>query len=309
MLDPRPDLTPDLLRQARRQDGMITTAQAQAFGLTRRQIAHLVQIGQWRQPRRGAYLVPGAHPLRSRVRAALLRRSDAVAGEITAARLLGFGGLPTAAPSEPVHLLLPRRAARAQPDGVVLHWADIPLAQVTDVCGVPATSAPRTLADMVLRRSRDDAVALMDAVLHDGHLTDLNSARSLVFGRLGAATRSSWWQHADGRAESPLETRLRLLLIDAGLGPEQLQWPVRNMAGRVVARLDLAWPSRRLDVEADGTAVHAEPDALYRDRYRQNTLAMLGWTVLRFTWADITQRADYVAQTVAHALAVGNQHS
>ncbi|WP_255725438.1 DUF559 domain-containing protein [Frankia sp. Cj3] len=55
--------------------------------------------------------------------------------------------------------------------------------------------------------------------------------------------------------------------------------------------------------------MHAEPDALYRDRYRQNTLAMLGWTVLRFTWADVTQRADYVAQTVAHALAVGNQHS
>ncbi len=287
---------------------MISTSQARAAGLTRRQIADLVRTGQWQHPDRGTYLVPGAHPLRSRVRAALLRRPDAVACEITAARLLGFGCLPTARHDEPVHLLCPRRSARRQPDGVVLHWNDLPPTHVTDVCGIPTTSAPHTLADMVLRRGREDAVALMDATLRTGHLTDLNAARSLVFGRRGAAARSPWWQCADGRAESPLETRLRLLLADAGLPPAQLQWPVRNAAGRVVARLDLAWPSVRLDVEADGAVVHADPHALYRDRYRQNMLTTLGWTVLRFTWVDVTRRADYVTRTVAHALAPGSQH-
>ncbi|WP_322753140.1 type IV toxin-antitoxin system AbiEi family antitoxin domain-containing protein [Frankia sp. Cas3] len=287
---------------------MISSSQARAAGLTRRQIAHLVRTGQWQRPGRGTYLVPGAHPLRSRVRAALLLRPDAVACEITAARLLGFGCLPTARHDEPVHLLLPRRSARRQPDGVVLHWNDLPSTQVTDVCGIPTTSAPRTLADMVLRRGRDDAVALMDAALRTGKLIDLHAARSLAVGRHGAPSRSGWWQCADGRAESPLETRLRLLLADGGLVPEQLQWPVRNAAGHIVARLDLAWPSRRLDVEADGVAVHAGPDALYRDRHRQNMLTTLGWTVLRFTWADVTRRADYVSRTVAHVLATSSQH-
>ncbi len=285
---------------------MISASQAQAFGLTRRQIARLVHSGEWQYPGRGTYLLPGAHPHRSRVRAALLRRPDAVACEITAARLLAFGGLPAARPDEPVHLLLPRGSARRQPNGVKLHWGDVPHTHITDIHGIPTTSAPRTLADMVLRRGRDDAVALMDAALRGGHLTDLNSARSLAFGRRGAAARSSWWQRADGRAESPLETRLRLLLADAGVAPEQLQWPVRDDTGRVVARLDLAWPSRRLDVEADGVAVHGDPVALYRDRHRQNVLTTLGWTVLRFTWADVTRHPGYVTRTVTCALTTGS---
>ncbi|KLL11993.1 hypothetical protein FrCorBMG51_07685 [Protofrankia coriariae] len=294
------------MRQARQQDGVISGSQAQAFGLTRRQIARLVHSGEWQYPGRGAYLLPGAHPHRSRVRAALLHRPDAVACEITAARLLAFGGLPVARPDEPVHLLLPFESARRQPNGVKLHWDDVPHAHVTDIHGIPTTSAPRTLVDMVLRRDRDDAVALMDAALRGGHLTDLTSARSLAFGRRGAAARSSWWRHADGRAESPLETRLRLLLTDAGVAPEQLQWQVRDDSGRVVARLDLAWPSRQLDVEADGTSVHGGPVALYRDRHRQNLLTTLGWTVLRFTWPDVTQRPGYVTHTVTRALATGS---
>ncbi len=286
---------------------MISSSQAQAFGLTRRQIARFVRTGQWQPAGPGAYLVPGADPLRGTVRAALLRRPDAVACEITAARLLGFDSLPTAVRDEPVHLLLPCRSARRQPDGVVLRWGDIPPAHVTDASGIPTTSPTRTLADMVLRSERADAVALMDATLHAGHIADLAVARSLVFGRRGAAARSGWWQRADSRAESPLETRLRLLLADAGLAPEQLQWPVRNTAGRIVARLDLAWPSLRLDVEADGGVVHADPHALYRDRHRQNMLTTLGWTVLRFTWVDVTRHADYVTQTVAYTLAANSR--
>jgi hypothetical protein len=162
---------------------------------------------------------------------------------------------------------------------------------------------------MVLHRGRAEAIALMDAALHTGHLTNLGDARSLTCGRRGAATRWDWWQHADGRAESPLETRLRLLLTEAGMVPEQLQWPVHDAAGRVIARLDLAWPSRRLDIEADGMAVHGDPHALYRDRHRQNMLTMLGWTVLRFTWVDVTGRPDYVTANVARTLTGDSRRS
>jgi very-short-patch-repair endonuclease len=101
-----------------------------------------------------------------------------------------------------------------------------------------------------------------------------------------------------------LETRLRLVLMAAGLPPEELQFVLRS-AGRFVARLDMAWPSRRLAVEADGR-VHDQPQALYRDRDRQNDIVLAGWTVLRFTWADVVHRPTQVIARVRAALALAS---
>jgi very-short-patch-repair endonuclease len=286
---------------------MISTAQAHAAGLSNGQIAQLVRSGQWRRCCRGAYLVPAAHPVRGPVRAALLGRPDAVVCGITAAHLLRFEVPGTmvpgpAAPCHRVHLLLPPNRTRAQPSGVILHFGALSADHVITVANIPVTSPDRTLADLVLCRGRDDAVAVMDTALRMGHVNDLVMARSLAYGRHGADGRRGWWRLADGRAESPLETRLRLLFLDAGLPPAHPQWPVTDAAGRIVARLDLAWPGYRLDVEADGVGVHGAPAALYADRQRQNLLAGLGWTVLRFTWEDLRERSGEVARVVAAAL-------
>jgi very-short-patch-repair endonuclease len=218
--------------------------------------------------------------------------------------LLGFAALPQATSDEPVHLLLPRRTTRGQARGVVLHWGDLPRDQIVEVRGIPATSPARTLADLVLRSGREQAVAMMDAALRSGRVSELGLARAAV-GRLPGARRAeTWWALADRRAESALETRLRLLLMDAKLAPEELQWPIVDRVGRVIARLDLAWPSHRLDVEADGAAVHETPAAVYRDRHRQNLLTGRGWTVLRFTWFDVLHRPRMIISSVAGALAV-----
>ncbi len=124
-----------------------------------------------------------------------------------------------------------------------------------------------------------------------------------VAGRHGGRRADTFWGLVDRRSESPLETRLRLLLVDAGIPPEQLQWPVRNeVTGVPVARLDLAWPSRLLDVEADGAATHNGATALYRNRHRQNELVGRGWTVLRFTWPDVVHRPEYVIESVRRQL-------
>jgi very-short-patch-repair endonuclease len=85
------------------------------------------------------------------------------------------------------------------------------------------------------------------------------------------------------------------------LPPEELQWPI-VVGGRRVARLDLAWPSRMVCVEADGAGFHGDPRALHRDRHRQNLLVDVGWTVLRFTWADVVHSPAEVVHVVARAL-------
>jgi very-short-patch-repair endonuclease len=71
---------------------------------------------------------------------------------------------------------------------------------------------------------------------------------------------------------------------------------------RFVARVDMAWPDRRLALEADGVAWHGDPAALHTDRARQNALAVLGWTTLRTTWAD-TYEPQRLVEVVRRALA------
>jgi very-short-patch-repair endonuclease len=108
---------------------------------------------------------------------------------------------------------------------------------------------------------------------------------------------------ADGRSESALETILRLLLVRAHLAPEELQWMLFNSRGVLWARLDMAWPSCRLVVEADGREYHEKPKALYRDRDRQNDVSKIGWTVLRYTWWDVQHRPQWIVAQVRATLA------
>ena len=74
------------------------------------------------------------------------------------------------------------------------------------------------------------------------------------------------------------------------------------VAGRVVAVLDIAFPLVLLAIEIDGWAWHSDPERFQDDRRRQNALVAAGWTVLRFTWADLIERPEQVVATVVRTL-------
>ncbi len=100
-------------------------------------------------------------------------------------------------------------------------------------------------------------------------------------------------------AESPMETRLRWLLLQAGLPRPQVQTDLRDADGRFVGRADLYYRTARLVIEYDG-ANHR--DRLVEDNRRQNLLLNAGFRLLRFTAADIHQRPDVVTSQVQRAL-------
>ncbi|MCP2325947.1 hypothetical protein HDA40_004454 [Hamadaea flava] len=150
------------------------------------------------------------------------------------------------------------------------------------------TTVVRTLADLLLHVDRMSAVSALDSALFQGLVTpaELDSVEGLIRGRRNAVVSRTWLGLADGRAESPLETRGRLVCVDARVAPDSLQAEIRRADGTVVARADMLWSKSRLIGEADGAEFHDRPDALYRDRERQNELVALGYTVIRFTWQD-----------------------
>ncbi len=65
-----------------------------------------------------------------------------------------------------------------------------------------------------------------------------------------------------------------------------------------MARIDLAYPDRLLGIEADGRVWHSGRSDFSRDRRRANRLAALGWTLLRYCWADLERGRDVADEVV-----------
>jgi very-short-patch-repair endonuclease len=70
----------------------------------------------------------------------------------------------------------------------------------------------------------------------------------------------------------------------------------------VARRIDFAYPDAMLAIEIDGFNSHFGKRAWQYDRARQNELAALGWTVVRFTWEDMRRRPSHVASLIRHFL-------
>ena len=98
-----------------------------------------------------------------------------------------------------------------------------------------------------------------------------------------------------------MESVLRWLIRAAGFPAPELQYVVLSDGGAFLGRADMAWPNRKLIVEFDGN-VHRERDVFVNDLRRQNELVAAGWTILRFTSADVLGRPDQVIAAIRAAL-------
>ncbi|MEU4816663.1 MULTISPECIES: type IV toxin-antitoxin system AbiEi family antitoxin domain-containing protein [Micromonospora] len=299
----------ELTRLAATQGGFVTAGQALRLGLGREQIRYLVRSGRWTRVSRGCYLPSPAVLTHVALRRAMIRATvaslgrGAVAVLGTAAELHGIAGLP---PMAAIHVSVPpdrpHVQRRAEP-GLTVHQLTLAEADVCRAGGVPVTTPARTVADVLLRARRYPAVCVLDSALNQRILAenDLSLVLTHLTGRRGAAAARGYLAEADGRAQSPLETRARLRCVDGGVPPDVLQLPVRDEDGYLLGVGDLAWRGARLIAEADGRGPHLTPQAVYADRFWQNRLVNAGWRILRFTWSD-TLRPDYIPQTVKRAL-------
>ena len=102
----------------------------------------------------------------------------------------------------------------------------------------------------------------------------------------------------DGRAESPKESELRTILHQAGLPRPEVHFVVRDSAGRFVARVDLAYPGRKIAIEYEGD-YHRDRAQWRRDIARRRRLEALGWTVLQATQQDLSTPAPFLSDLSA----------
>jgi hypothetical protein len=221
----------------------------------------------------------------------------------SAAEVHGIQGLPA---DDRVWVLLPIAQECPQSTTVRLRFREPCPAEVCVVGGFPVTTLCRTLADSCGALDRWCGLGMLDSALHLELLSpeQLVDVALLAVGRRGAVQLRELLGIADGRAASPLESRVRLHACDAGVPPDELQWPVRDRHGVVVGYTDMAWlrPGRRpLIAEADGEGAHGIPRAITHDRHRQNDFVGADADILRFTWAD-SMRRGYIATTLRRSL-------
>lgn len=261
-------------------NGPFTLAEAQHAGITR---WHL-RGASWRRLRPGTYVWAGLSDTPAlRLEAVRLRRpASAVFSGRTAAWLHGLD----ATPFEPIETIL---AGFDDSDVVVRR-------------GFRTTSLPRTIFDLSWRLSLVEAVVIADQTLQLGLIarTDLSNWIESRSGRKGVQRARQVLELAEAGAESPMETRLRMLLVLNGLPRPELQSKICDETGSVIGRPDLFYREQRLGIEYDGDTHRA---SLVEDNRRQNRLLMAGVRLLRFTAADVMRRPDSVLAQVRDMLA------
>ncbi|SFD92569.1 G:T-mismatch repair DNA endonuclease, very short patch repair protein [Blastococcus tunisiensis] len=253
----------------------------------------------WRRLRQDVY-VDARLPLTHLVQALgvrLVAPPEAAFGGLTAVAL--WGGEGFAGRDDPVEVVVPPGARWRPSPGVVVRTATLDGDVVRPPRALPRTSRVRTAVDLVRRGPVDDGVVLLDRLVAAG-LVRLPEVRDAVAGLprcRGSRSAREVAALADGLAESPQETRLRLLMHRAGLPAPTPQHRVVDDEG-FVARLDFAYPARKVAIEYDG-AWHAEPGQFARDRRRLNRLTAAGWRVVFVTAADLRDPAALVRRIAA----------
>lgn len=282
--------------------GPFTSAAAEVAGVRADQLR---RQDVWRRVYRDIYVcagLPDSLDLRLAAARLLLPREAVVMGT-TAAWLWGVDVIRRG--DLRLEVCVPRlnRSLTQQP-GLIVRQAELPDSDVTALAGLRVTTPLRTAFDIARMTSLVDAVTAVDALAHQ-QIVDLDE---LV--RYTAAHRG--WRgvrrvpmvvgHAEPRAESPMESRLRMLLVLAGLPRPEVQIPIRDRAGIVVARFDLGYPHQRVAIEYDG-ATHL--DRRDRDNRRDNTAVLVSGercVVLRYGALDYYRTPGMIVHQVRQAL-------
>lgn len=266
-MPPRPVVPQELTRRP------FTAAEARRVGLAR---WHL-EGASWRRVGHGLYAWAELSdtPI-LKLEAALLRlpASAAFTGK-TAAWLHGLD----VAPCDPIETI-------RQPDA-----GDVVVRR-----GFRTTTPARTLFEISRRLRLTEAVVIADMALHARSVgrIELGNWIESRKGRQGVCAARRVLEFAEAAAESPMETRLRMLLVLNGLPRPEVQVNIHDDGGDFLGRTDLYYRKHKLAIEYDGEFHRL---SLVEDNRRQNRLLTAGIRLLRFTASDVLRHpASVLAQ-------------
>ncbi len=223
---------------------------------------------------------------------------DAVVAGNSAAALLGANWVDAGAPAELI-------TGRKRPPPLIITRNETLLAgETVTVNAIPVTSPSRTAFDLGRRPGLQTAVARIDALARATgvRVPDVEAVIGLHPGARGLKQLRRVLPLVDAGAESPPETRTRLLVIAAGLPRPHTQIEVLNDRGRVLARIDMGWPQVKVGIEYDGSQHWTDSRIRTNDIDRAAELQRRGWILIRVSADLLRYRPEVVISRVCEAL-------
>jgi predicted transcriptional regulator of viral defense system len=296
-----------LAKLAARQHGVVALDQLRDLGLSASGVRGRVEVGRLHTVHRAVYsLVPlnvlgrdgraMAAVLACGPTAALSYRSAAALHEIRRTARTN------------IDVTIPGRSPRKHAGIDVHRSTTLTPEDVTTVHGIPCTTVARTILDLAqvikgrpLERALDQAEILdrLDLAALDDQI-ERNKARPAAR-RLQAILD----QHYIGSTPtwSELEEAMLAACRRAKLPmPEVNAWIDPADADPTAIRVDFVWREQRVIVETDGHGTHHTRRAFEEDRLRDQRLIVAGWTVIRITWRQLTQRPSEITDRIAQLL-------
>jgi len=225
-------------------------------------------------------------------------RTAAIAGAAAAA-LHGAKWIPDDVPVELIH------ANPRPPQGVLTRRGVLIDGEAQTMAGRAVTTPERTAFDIGRRGAVHSAVARLDALARATgfKVDDVLRVAQCHPRSPGLRTLETALDLVDPGAQSPRESYLRLLLIDAGFSRPQTQIPVLGVDGIPVAYLDLGWEDDMVAVEYDGDQPRTDRRKFVKDIRRLELLGRRGWIVVRVVAED---RPADIVRRVRAALATSS---
>lgn len=239
------------------------------------------------------------------MRAATLANPDGAFADVTAAELLK---LPARSSVERSMLVPHGHGAELIAPGVRLRrTVHLPVDDVVEA-DLRHTTVERTLCDLAARQDPQRTKRLIEWCITNRQMTAASFEACLRSycrsGRSGSALLRLYAAELLNGTPIPaseLERRGVEVLERHGIDGWVLHHtPPWSQHGMGV--VDLAWPTHRLIVELDGRRWHSTTEAFVNDRRRDRTAASHGWTVLRFSWAEVTERPRSFANEIQSVL-------
>ena len=193
---------------------------------------------------------------------------------------------------------------RRPPPGIVVHADALACGETQIVHGMAVTTPARTAFDLGRRLAMDDGVLRIDALMNATGVTvdDVEAVVAWHPGVRGLRRLREVLALVDGGAESPYESKTRLLLMQAGFPPPETQIQVFDEHGSVFARLDMGWRQWRVGVDFEGAHHWSDPRQRSRDIERFARLPELGWHDVRLTSGILHNRPRSFLDRVGAAL-------
>jgi hypothetical protein len=243
--------------------------------------------------------VPVNHRLWCRAASVWVGELGAVSG-LSAAHMWGADVLPS--DEIPAEVTVPSGIHRRSTPQVRVVRSALEPGDVAVTASVRVCTPERTAFDLARRLPLVDAVVAIDAMLAKRLLTKDRFMEywSKRHGWPGEHALPVVAERLEPLSGSPMESRLRVVLLDGGLPQPVAQY--RAYEGRrFLGRIDLAYPVEKIGIEYE-SGRRRDRDSFRAELLRANELRRAGWTVLGFTATDVYREPERIVAAVRATL-------